>query len=725
MKAELRLLLASLALGTFATTSLARPQVIIPSATLENPEPQQWMSFGGEIASNGEYLLVLGAGEGPDFEVNRAAFLYRRVQGSWQYQGVLDQSSREYDSYYYPNAFDFDGDLAVVELDGAARAWRLTDSGWQPGPLVGGPTVDLELDGEAMVYGTGDCNWDGVALDPAAGTWVPTALRGQPRGCDDEFWGGEVDRLGDFIVLGTAYTADLEPQEAPVFERTEAGWQRRTTLLPPEGARFSGAVALVGSAAGMEAILDAPFGAYSYSMPWGNRSPHRLQATDTYAADARHFRDSTIESGGGFVFLRERSADQAVFVINAYRGDHASGYQHVAVLMAERGVDLNRQFDVTQTPEGLIVLATGGGAAYEFRIPDDLSLPSPRYEDFEEGAGAWQPSAGSQFGVVTEGSNRVFRQSNDAGDALALLADASWQDQSIEADVTPLSFNGSDRWVGLVTRYQDARNHYYVTLRSSGSVQLRRMTDGVFTELARAPVTVTPGTTYRLRLQSVGSQHRVYVNDVPLLDVDDATLSAAGQAGVRMYRTRADVDNVVVTPSPFTTLFANDFSSSSAGAWTFTGSGQWQTANGVYAQNSVGAEARALTGTSVRDQVVRARIRPMAYAAASGTQERWTGLLARYVDDSNYYYVTLRSSQQLSLRKLVNGRIFTLGTVSQPVALGTSLDVRLEAVGDQLRVFVDGRLRLQVRDQSHAQGRGGLMTYKAAAQFDDYLAYQP
>jgi hypothetical protein len=139
----------------------------------------------------------------------------------------------------------------------------------------------------------------------------------------------------------------------------------------------------------------------------------------------------------------------------------------------------------------------------------------------------------------------------------------------------------------------------------------------------------------------------------------------------------------------------------------------------------VGGEARALIGTAVRDQIVRARIRPIAYAAAAGTQERWSGLLARYVDDANYYYVTLRSSQRLSLRKLVNGRIITLATVPQPVALSRTLEVKLEAVGNQLRVYVDGRLRLQARDATHPEGRTGLMTYKAAAHFDDFLAYQP
>jgi hypothetical protein len=32
---------------------------------------------------------------------------------------------------------------------------------------------------------------------------------------------------------------------------------------------------------------------------------------------------------------------------------------------------------------------------------------------------------------------------------------------------------------------------------------------------------------------------------------------------------------------------------------------------------------------------------------------------------------------------------------------------------------------MQATDTTHKKGRAGLMTYKAAAEFDDYVAYQP
>jgi pectate lyase len=97
----------------------------------------------------------------------------------------------------------------------------------------------------------------------------------------------------------------------------------------------------------------------------------------------------------------------------------------------------------------------------------------------------------------------------------------------------------------------------------------------------------------------------------------------------------------------------------------------------------------------------------------------------RYVDDRNYYYLHLRSGGTVSLRKLVNGTITTLASAPLAVSQNTQYALRLEVVGNQLRGFVNGNLLLQATDSSHASGISGLMTSKAAAQFDDYLAYQP
>jgi len=58
---------------------------------------------------------------------------------------------------------------------------------------------------------------------------------------------------------------------------------------------------------------------------------------------------------------------------------------------------------------------------------------------------------------------------------------------------------------------------------------------------------------------------------------------------------------------------------------------------------------------------INAHIRLDSFATPSGA---WFGLLARYVDARNYYYLTVRSSNVLQIRKLVNGVTTQLKSVS-------------------------------------------------------------
>jgi pectate lyase len=120
--------------------------------------------------------------------------------------------------------------------------------------------------------------------------------------------------------------------------------------------------------------------------------------------------------------------------------------------------------------------------------------------------------------------------------------------------------------------------------------------------------------------------------------------------------------------------------------------------------------------------MVQVNVVPTSFA--SGT-ERWFGVIARYVDVSNYYYVTLRTNNTISLRRLVNGAIQELDSAPLTVTAGSTYRIRLDAIGNSLRVWVNGKHLLEATDSTFAQGKYGLATYKASAQFDDFIAAQP
>ena len=77
-------------------------------------------------------------------------------------------------------------------------------------------------------------------------------------------------------------------------------------------------------------------------------------------------------------------------------------------------------------------------------------------------------------------------------------------------------------------------------------------------------------------------------------------------------------------------------------------------------------------------------MRPVAYGA-TGSQDPWLGLAARVVDDQNYLYMTLRRSNQLSLRKKIETSDSTIAT----------------------------------------SGRSGVLMYRTSADLWQYITYQP
>ena len=106
----------------------------------------------------------------------------------------------------------------------------------------------------------------------------------------------------------------------------------------------------------------------------------------------------------------------------------------------------------------------------------------------------------------------------------------------------------ADRWFGLATRRVDNGNYYYATYRVPNKVSLRRMKNGVVTELAYGFThdDFVAGRSYRVRLESVGDQHAVFLDGFPVAHAKDSSFTH-GHPGVVSYRTTFDVDNVIVS----------------------------------------------------------------------------------------------------------------------------------------------------------------------------------
>jgi pectate lyase len=73
----------------------------------------------------------------------------------------------------------------------------------------------------------------------------------------------------------------------------------------------------------------------------------------------------------------------------------------------------------------------------------------------------------------------------------------------------------------------------------------------------------------------------------------------------------------------------------------------------------------------------------------------------------------------------VDGQISELDSAALAVVPGAWRTLRLEAVGDHLRAYVDGALLLEARDATHPSGASGIVTWRTVGRFDYLRIIQP
>ena len=193
-----------------------------------------------------------------------------------------------------------------------------------------------------------------------------------------------------------------------------------------------------------------------------------------------------------------------------------------------------------------------GNSAVSAPVP--VTVVNAIFETFEDGdAAGWVSDGLGSWAVATQNGNWVFRQSNNTVVAnRAYLEASNWGDQLVEADVMLNSASGNNRFFGVVARYRSATDYYYFVLRTNNTAELKRLANGVAANVVAPrvlPFTVTPGVTYRLTLEVVGSWLRAYVNGQLLMEGSDTTF-ASGRAGLLTFFSDVSVDNVHADPSP-------------------------------------------------------------------------------------------------------------------------------------------------------------------------------
>jgi beta-glucanase (GH16 family) len=180
------------------------------------------------------------------------------------------------------------------------------------------------------------------------------------------------------------------------------------------------------------------------------------------------------------------------------------------------------------TPDGTVPATTPSS------FPQTLSSYS---DDFSSGSSSNWTTSGGSWSVASGATGNAFTNSSASGETFALYNPGpnyypSWKNTTLKADLT---LNAKGSGAGIVARYTDTNNYFYLRLNpSANTIDLLRKAGGTVTTEASYPTTLTVGATYPITLV-VNDDHLVaQLNGSTIIDVVDTAL-ANGRFGLKGY----------------------------------------------------------------------------------------------------------------------------------------------------------------------------------------------
>jgi hypothetical protein len=709
--------LALFLLAFAAAVPAAQPRVhsIPVLQTLEGPLAGE-QHFAQQVAVDGDSIIVLSDDSEDQDPVTRVALLYRRgADGRWAFSQILAQVTAPRVDLRAGLAMK--NSLAVIKIHRVgASIWEKIGGSWIQSTVAGGLNEPggFAISQSRILAGASGCNHDGVIYEKSgSGAWLITGqiapdagvCANQPRAVDLNY---------DFAFIRHS------PSLVRSYRKngTALAWAAKSPInIPSQAVQFVGPVAVQlrtavvpGSAyftRGTNWTYAGQLKAIDYALGTGD-SPKVV------------FRD-------GVVLTQERwdlpdySGAPYLYVPNA-----SGGFDHVGILAGAAPSIID--FDIS----GRTIVSARGADYGSFAdpvavyvLPQSLVTPPAIANNFDaRNISGFTLTPGNGFALAGNSSNYYFRQTVAARDTTAAYNNTDWRDyQGIEADVTPDSWDLSTSWSGVAVRYVDENNFYFAGIRNGGNFELGRKLNGVTTILAQRALNVAPLAIHHIDLSVWGSKLYAYVSGENQLVAEDASLSH-GRAALVTHRARANFDNTYVKPTHGHAVFWAEYPYNVFGRpLTYIG-GNWQEPQAGLQQSDTSGSAFAIVpNPAIDDQTISASARLDSWGSTNPVS--WFGIVARYVDPQNYYYLSVRSSNSLQIRKLVNGVLTVLKGVTLTIQPGENHRYVFEVRGNELSATMDGIVLARAIDSSLTNGQYGFATYRAGATFTAIEASQP
>lgn len=724
-----------IALATATPAAHARVHSVFPFQTLEWPLGGEAPNFlAAAVAIDGDSIIVLTDTQQSDETLprTRVALLYRRrTDGSWAYSRILTQVTAPQTELRAELAMK--NNLAVIKIHrDIATIWERTGGNWVQATVANGlrEPGSFAISTSRILAGSSGCTDDGLIYEKSAanGHWVITGRIPPDAGvCADQPRTVELNYDYAFIRSSPALVRSYRRNGSAL------PWvANRTINLPGQASPFPGPVAVqLGTAV-------APGSAYfTRSTNWIYSGQLMPIDYPSGTGDARSvlFRDSVL------LATESWDAQGSQFVPYVYVQNSAGGFDHVGIL---QGVGrFNLDFDIS----GRTIVAASGtdhngpgpddvwlqGFVTVYVLPATLVTQPAIANNFDaRDISGLTLTAGNGFALAGNSSNYILRQSVAARDTAALFTNSNWQGfQFIGADVTPRSWDLPESWNGIAVRYVDENNYYFAGKRNATTFVLGRKVNGVVTTLAEEEVSDLPAVSIqRLELSVNGTQliASLSAGDVgAYLQAEDSSLSQ-GRAALVTHRARADYDNVYVAPTASTRLLAKQFPTNAVGRQLTYLSGDWRMSfnPGDYGLNQLdpGTNSFAIApGPAIDNQSVTTDAILNSFGSTNPVAS--FGLVTRWTNAQNHYSLSVRSSNSLQIRKMVNGTLTVLKGITWNVTPGSTHRYTFEVRGNELTASVDGIVRLRAIDNSLPRGQYGIAAYRTTARFLSLDARQP
>ena len=371
-------------------------------------------------------------------------------------------------------------------------------------------------------------------------------------------------------------------------------------------------------------------------------------------------------------------------------------------------------------------------------------------DDFDDPVSGWQRTQRDDY--VTDYDSGIY-QITVMTPSLVVQStpELTFGDVAIDVDAKKAS-GPDDPNFGVICRFQDNNNYYVLQISGDGYAAIYKLKDSEWTllsgeELQYSDAILQGDATNHLHAECAGDTLSLYVNDQFLISAQDADFTT-GYVGLLAgtYDTPgADIwfDNFtarqpggapIESPPSSGPLFQDDFSDPSSG-WTRADKDTYITdyANGAY-RFYVKPDNYSVWSTAPGVTVDDASIEVEATKTA-GPDDANFGIVCRYVDADNFYFLMITSDGYAAIYKLKAGGWTLLSgdelQFSDAILPGDATNViRADCIGSTVSLTVNGELLMEVEDTDFESGSVGLLAGTNTAGgadivFDNFIVTQP